>query len=136
MQSLVLLCLFFLYMNRTSVIELTNCTQTYQLNKRNVDFFLPWGTSFPRDLDIAIDFSLMSGLSGLVVFGGESAFKSDQIEALDANWELLLLLLLLLLLFIIIIIIIVIIIIIISSSNSLIIYTFITVITFLLFLPM
>src|SRR6218665_1786365 len=39
----------------------------------------------PRDLDIAIDFSLMSGWSGLVVCGGESVFKSDQIEALDEN---------------------------------------------------
>src|SRR6218665_1190204 len=39
----------------------------------------------PRDLDIAIDVSLMSGWSGLVVCGGKSAFKCDQIEALDAN---------------------------------------------------
>jgi len=29
----------------------------------------------------------MSGWSGLVVCGGKSAFKCDQIEALDANWE-------------------------------------------------
>src|SRR6218665_2529148 len=48
-------------------------------------FLCPEVLHSPRDLDIAIDFSLMSGWSGLVVCGGESAFKSDQIEALDAN---------------------------------------------------
>ena len=48
-------------------------------------FFCPEVLHSPRDSDIAVDVSLMSGWSGLVVCGGKGAFKCDKIEALDGN---------------------------------------------------